>query len=84
MISQVRERVLQIMDELEKLSEHDYRTFELALVLFLRTEKGVVADKDLLNDKTLKKLLEMVEESNTLMSGYLKDQVDNIIEGSED
>ena len=86
MISQVRERVLQIMDELDKLSEHDYTTFELALVLFLRTEKEVVADKDLLNDKTLKVLLEMVDKSDTIMSEDLKNQVDDTLlwEGIED
>jgi hypothetical protein len=79
MIGRIRERVLQIMSELERLSEHDYKTFELALALFLRADSGIVADKVLLSDETLKALLKMVEDSDTLMSDDLKDNIDEMI-----
>ena len=72
----IRERVLQIMDELERLSEHDYNTFELALVLFLRSDKFEVEDKTHITDEMLKNLDKMVSHADSLMSDDLKDAVD--------
>ena len=81
MIEQVKERALQVMKELEKLSEHDYTIFELALVLFLRADTEIV-ENDLNNDN-LKAIMEEIEYSDTIMSEDLKDYVDNIINGED-
>ena len=82
MIEQVRENVLQKMKELEKLSEHDYTIFELALVLFLRADTEIV--EKYLNNDNLKAIMEEIEYSDTIMSEDLKDYVDNIIDGEEE
>ena len=82
MIEQVRENVLQKMKELEKLSEHDYTIFELALVLFLRADTEIV--ENYLNNDNLKAIMEEIEYSDTIMSEDLKDYVDNIIDGEEE
>jgi hypothetical protein len=78
-MERIREKVLQIMDELEKLSEHDYRTFELALVLFLRSDKNEVKSKSHVTDKMLETIDKLIDESDTLMSDDLKEQVDDTL-----
>lgn len=55
-MDKIRKNVLEIMEELEKLSNKDYRTFELALALFLRSDKYVAES---LTDEELEELENM-------------------------
>lgn len=70
--------VLNIMEELERLSEKDYRTFELALALFLRSDRDVVKS---LSDEKLEDLDNTIYDSDYFMSDDLRDYIDSIVEG---
>ena len=81
MIEQTKERVLQIMEELDRLSEHDYRVFETALVLFLRADADIVKD---LSSEDIENIMDAVQDSDTIMSDYLKEEIDNIVYEEEE
>lgn len=71
--------VLNIMEELERLSvSKDYRTFELALALFLRSDRDVVKS---LSDEELEDLDNTIYDSDYFMSDDLRDYIDSIVEG---
>lgn len=76
-MEKIRKEVLNIMEELEKLSSKDYRTFELALALFLRSDKEVV---EVLSDGELEELDREIYDSDYFMSDDLRDYVDSIVE----
>ena len=77
-MNDLRKNVLYVMDELDKLSSEnvDYGTFELALVLFLRSDKFEVQDKSHVTDEMLKNIDKLVSHADSLMSDDLKDAVD--------
>ena len=81
MIEQTKERVLQIMEELDRLSEHEYRVFETALVLFLRADADIVKD---LSSEDIENIMDAVHDSDTIMSDYLKEEIDNIVYEEEE
>jgi hypothetical protein len=74
----MKKEVLNIMEELERLSSKDYRTFELALALFLRSDRDVVKS---LSNRELKKLDNTIYYSDYFMSDDLRDYVDSVVEG---
>ena len=73
----MKKDVLNIMEELERLSEKDYRTFELALALFLRSDREVVKS---LSNEELKDLDNAIYDSDYFMSDDLRDYIDNVVE----
>lgn len=79
-MKKVRKEVIRIMEELEKLSVRDYRTFELALALYLRSDIDRVKS---LSDKDLECLDKIIYDSEYFMSDALKDEVDEVIENGE-
>lgn len=78
----IRERALQLMEELERLSEHDYKLFELALVLFLRSDRFTL--KNYITDSELEELDKIIGDSESIMSDDLKEAVDEILEDEEE
>lgn len=71
--------VLNIMEELERLSvSKDYRTFELALALFLRSDRDVVKS---LSNEELEDLDNAIYDSDYFMSDDLRDYIDSVVEG---
>lgn len=76
-MEKIRKDVLNIMEELERLSEKDYRTFELALALFLRSDRDVVKS---LSDEELEDLDNTIYDSDYFMSEDLRDYIDNVVE----
>jgi hypothetical protein len=81
-MDKIRNNVLDIMENLEKLSEHDYRTFELALALFLRSDRHTV--KYYVTDNELETLDRIIYDSEYFMSDDLKEEIDSILESEED
>lgn len=77
-MEKIRKDVLNIMEELERLSSKDYRTFELALALFLRSDRDVVKS---LSDEELEDLDNTIYDSDYFMSEDLKDYIDSVVEG---
>jgi hypothetical protein len=78
-----RARIIALMEELEKLSSFDYNTFELALVLFLRTDTFEL--KNNISDSQLETIEKLVKNSETIMSDELRENVEFILdEESED
>lgn len=75
-----KEKVLNIMRVFDNLSDGNYRLFELALVLYLRSDEYVVSELD--ND-TLYKIDKLVYDSDTLMSDSLMCDIDNILMESD-
>ena len=75
-MDKIRKNVLEIMEELEKLSNKDYRTFELALALFLRSDKYVAES---LTDEELEELDSEIYDSEYFMSDNLKDYIDGVV-----
>lgn len=73
----MKKEVLNIMEELERLSEKDYRTFELALALFLRSDRDVVKS---LSDEELEDLDNTIYDSDYFMSDDLRDYIDSVVE----
>lgn len=70
--------VLNIMEELERLSvSKDYRTFELALALFLRSDIDVVKS---LSNEELEDLDNTIYDSDYFMSDDLRDYIDSVVE----
>lgn len=70
--------VLNIMEELERLSvSKGYRTFELALALFLRSDRDVVKS---LSDEELEDLDNTIHDSDYFMSDDLRDYIDSVVE----
>lgn len=76
-MNKIRKNVIEIMKQLEKLSENDYRTFELALALFLRSDIYTVES---IEDKDLEYLDKIIYDSEYFMSDSLKEEIDNILE----
>lgn len=76
-MEKIRKDVLNIMEELERLSEKDYRTFELALALFLRSDRDVVKS---LSNEELEDLDNAIYDSDYFMSDDLRDYIDNVVE----
>ena len=76
-MEKIRKDVLNIMEELERLSEKDYRTFELALALFLRSDREVVKS---LSDEELEDLDNTIYDSDFFMSDDLRDYIDSVVE----
>lgn len=76
-MEKIRKDVLNIMEELERLSSKDYRTFELALALFLRSDREVVKS---LSDEELEDLDNTIYDSDFFMSDDLRDYIDNVVE----
>lgn len=76
-MKRIRKDVLNIMEELERLSEKDYRTFELALALFLRSDREVV---EVLSDEELEDLDNTIYDSDYFMNDDLRDYIDSIVE----
>lgn len=77
-MEKIRKDVLNIMEELERLSEKDYRTFELALALFLRSDREVV---EVLSDEELEDLDNTIYDSDYFMNDDLRDYIDSVVEG---
>lgn len=77
-MKRIRKDVLNIMEELERLSEKDYRTFELALALFLRSDREVV---EVLSDEELEDLDNTIYDSDYFMNDDLRDYIDSVVEG---
>ena len=77
-MSKIRKDVLNIMEELENLSEKDYRTFELALALFLRSDKDVV---ERMPEEDLEDIDNAIYDSEYFMSDDLRDYIDYVMEG---
>ena len=77
-MEKIRKDVLNIMEELESLSEKDYRTFELALALFLRSDRDVVKS---LSEEELEDLDNTIYDSDYFMNDDLRDYIDSIVEG---
>lgn len=73
----MKKEVLNIMEELEKLSSKDYRTFELALALFLRSDRDVVKS---LSNEELEDLDNTIYDSDYFMSDDLRDYIDSVVE----
>jgi hypothetical protein len=73
----MKKEVLNIMEELERLSSKDYRTFELALALFLRSDRNVVKS---LSNEELEDLDNTIYDSDYFMSDDLRDYIDNVVE----
>ena len=73
----MKKEVLNIMEELERLSSKDYRTFELALALFLRSDREVVKS---LSNEELEDLDNTIYDSDFFMSDDLRDYIDNVVE----
>lgn len=76
-MEKIRKDVLNIMEELERLSEKDYRTFELALALFLRSDREVV---EVLSDEELEDLDNTIYDSDYFMNDDLRDYIDSVVE----
>lgn len=76
-MEKIRKDVLNIMEELERLSEKDYRTFELALALFLRSDREVVES---LSDEELEDLDNTIYDSDFFMNDDLRDYIDSVVE----
>lgn len=81
-MEKIRNNALNIMEELEKLSANDYRTFELALALFLRSDKHTL--KHYITDSELETLDRIIYDSDSLMSDDLREEIDNILEREDD
>ena len=76
-MEKIRKDVLNTMEELERLSSKDYRTFELALALFLRSDREVV---EVLSDEELEDLDNTIYDSDYFMSDDLRDYIDSVVE----
>ena len=81
-MDKIRDNVLDIMENLEKLSNKDYRTFELALALFLRSDRHTV--KYYVTDNELETLGRIIYDSEYFMNDDLREEVDSILESEED
>ncbi len=73
----MKKEVLNIMEELERLSSKDYRTFELALALFLRSDREVVKS---LSNEELEDLDNTIYDSDFFMSDDLRNYIDSVVE----
>lgn len=73
-----RKRIIALMEELDKLSKFDYNTFELALVLFLRTDTFEL--KNYISDSQLETIEKLVKNSETIMSDELRENVEFILD----
>lgn len=74
----MKKDVLNIMEELKRLSvSTDYRTFELALALFLRSDRDVVKS---LSNEELEDLDNTIYDSDYFMSDDLRDYIDSVVE----
>lgn len=80
-MEKIRKDVLNIMEELERLSSKDYRTFELALALFLRSDRFTL--KYYITDSELEEIDNAIYNSDSFMSEDLKDFIDNILSDDE-
>ena len=81
MFNKLREDLYNVMEKLDNISGVDYQTFELALVLYLRSDIYTLDD---ITDLQLKKISRLVNESDSLMSDDLREQVDNILNGDDE
>ena len=81
-MDKIRNNVLDIMENLEKLSEHHYGVFELALALFLRSDRHTV--KYYVTDDELENMDRIIYDSEYFMSDDLREEVDSILESEED
>ena len=76
-MNKFRKDVIKIMEKLEKMSNDDYSTFELALALFLR---GDIDKARKLGDKDLKELDIEIFNSEYFMSDNLRDYIDSVLD----
>lgn len=81
MMNKLREDLYNVMEKLDNISGVDYQTFELALVLYLRSDIYTLDD---ITDLQLKKISKLVNDSDSLMSDDLREKVDNILNGDEE
>ena len=71
--------IKKLMIELETLSnKYDYKTFEVALILFLRSDVNIL---DSISSATIKRMLEKIDEYDSIMCDLLKDDIDELLEG---
>lgn len=71
-----RNKIEKIIEKLENLSKEDYRNFEIALIIFLRSD--LFQFKNYVNDSDLKKLSKMIDDCSSLLNLDI-DEVDNLL-----
>lgn len=76
----MKNKVIGTMKQLDEIAKKDYKTFEIALILGLRS---TIDEVELLEEDTIIKVADLIDETDSLLD-LDRDDIDYLLEEMED
>lgn len=76
----MKSKVIETMKQLDEIAKKDYKIFEIALILGLRS---TIDEVELLEEDTIIKVADLIDETDSLLD-LDRDDIDYLLEDDED